>query len=67
MRDPLLCGISDPEALSQQALMEEAQRQAFEATCTFVQGNILHQNTVVKLDFLKDIYSLQIVNINPRN
>ena len=38
IRDPSSWRSSDPEALSQQALMEEAHRQPFEATCAFVEG-----------------------------
>ena len=40
--------------------MEEAHRQPFEATCAFDEGNILHKDTVVKLDFFKNIYVQQL-------
>ena len=59
IRDPLSCHISDPDALSRQPLMEEAYKQSFEATCAFVEGNI--KNTVVKLDFFKDIFVQQLI------
>ena len=59
IRDPSSCHSSDPEALSQQPLMEETYKQSFEATCAFVEGNIKY--TVVKLDFLKNIYVQQLV------
>ena len=59
IRDPSSCHSSDPDALSQQPLMEEAYKQPFEATCAFVEGNI--KNTVVKLNFLKNIFVQQLV------
>ena len=40
--------------------MAETHRQPFEATCAYVEGNILHKDTVVKLDFLENICVQQL-------